>query len=68
MAPIVWRVPWSDEVRERLVTFENPTGDITNSDLDMAVELLSWLVLEAIVSTRYTHVGECSDNFATIAW
>ena len=68
MAPIVWRVPWPPEIRARLVTFNNPTGDITNSDLEMAAEVLGWLVLEAVVETRHTHVGVCSDNSATVAW
>ena len=67
MAPIVWRVPWPPEIRTWLVTFENPTGDITNSDLEMAAEVLSWLVLEAVMSNRHTHVRVCSDNSATVA-
>ena len=33
LAPIVWRIKWTDEVRRRLVNFANPTGNITNSDL-----------------------------------
>ena len=68
LAPIVWRVRWPKEVRERLVTFANPDGDITNSDLEMAAELLGWIVLEASVDTRHAHVGVCSDNSATVAW
>ena len=62
IAPVVWRVEWPQEVRDRLVTFENPAGDITNSDLEMATEVLGWLVLEAVVPTRHAHVGVCSDN------
>jgi hypothetical protein len=68
IAPIVWRVPWPKEVRDRLVTQDNMSGDITNSDLEMAAEILGWLVLEAVVSTRHAHVGMCSDNSATVAW
>ena len=68
MAPIVWRVEWPREVRDRLVTFDNPKGDITNSDLEMAAELLGWLVLEGVVCTRWTHAGCCSDNSATVSW
>ena len=68
MAPIVWRVEWPQEVKDRLVTFDNPDGDITNSDLEMAAEILGWLVLEAVVETRRIHVGICSDNSATVAW
>ena len=68
LAPIVWRVQWPKEVRDRLVTFENPEGDITNSDLEMAAEVLGLLVLEANVCLRWIHVGCCSDNSATVAW
>ena len=32
----VWRAPFLLEVQERLVTVENPDGDITNSDLEQA--------------------------------
>ena len=50
IAPIVWRLEWPQEMRDRLVTFANPSGDITNSDLEMAAEVLGWLVLEAVVA------------------
>ena len=68
MAPIVWRVKFLPEVAARLVTEDNPAGDITNSYLEMVAEVLVWLVLEANVCTRFTHVGGCSDNSATVAW
>ncbi|KAL7530548.1 hypothetical protein ACHAWF_007729 [Thalassiosira exigua] len=46
LAPIVWRLKWPQEVVDRLVTGDNPDGDIdTNSDLEMAAEVLGWLVL-----------------------
>ena len=54
IAPIVWRVKWPREVVDRLVTDKNPAGDITNSDLEMAAEVLGFLVLEASVPTRHT--------------
>lgn len=40
IAPTVWRVQWPKEVVARLVTDANPPGDITNSDLEMAAEVL----------------------------
>lgn len=69
LAPIVWRVPWPPEIVARLVTDRNPDGDITNSDLEMAAEVLGWLVLEACTDTlHWKHVGVCSDNSPTVAW
>ena len=64
----MWRVKWPQKVKDALVTWENPGGKITNSDLEMAAELLGWLVLEANVPLRHEHVGLCSDNFATVSW
>ena len=68
LAPVVWRVKWPQDVRDALITWDNPNGKITNSDLEMAAELLGWLVLESIVPLRHEHVGLCSDNSATVAW
>ena len=51
------------------MTFENPAGTITNSDLEMAGVLLLWLVMEAMVpSLRHEHVALLSDNSPTIGW
>ena len=60
------QVPWPTKVRVRLVNFDNPTGNIKNYDLEMAAEVLSWLVLEALVSTQYIHVGLYSDSLSTV--
>ena len=68
LAPIIWRIKWPDEVRRRIVTLAKPTGDITNSDLEMAAEVLGWLVLEEVVPTRWIHAGVCSENSATVSW
>ena len=57
LAPIVWRIKWPDEVRRRLVTFTTPTGNIANLDLEMAAEVLGWLLLEGVVPTRWIHAG-----------
>ncbi len=64
----MWRVEWLQEIRDRLVTDDKPDGDITNLDLEMAAEVLGWLVLEAIVPTKHKHVGMCSDNSLMVAW
>ena len=65
---MVWRLQWPQEIKDALLTWENPKGTITNSDLEMAAELLGWLVLEGNVSLKHEHVGLCSDNSATVSW
>ena len=34
--PFVWRHPFDDDIQDDLITFENPDGTITNSDLEQA--------------------------------
>ena len=36
LEPIVWRVEWPKDVQELMVSEDNPTGTITNSDLECA--------------------------------
>ena len=38
--PIVWRYRWPQDIIDSLVTEDNPTGTITNSDLELAGGLL----------------------------
>ena len=33
--PIVWRVPYPQDIVDHLVTYKNPGGDINNSDLEL---------------------------------
>jgi hypothetical protein len=37
--PLLWRSPFSREVQSRLITFSNPAGTITNSDLELAASV-----------------------------
>ena len=67
--PIVWRVEFPHDIRDRLVSESNPTGDITNSDLELAGLVLHWLVLEYVVDDlRHKHVAMYCDNTPTVAW
>ncbi len=42
----VFRCEWPEGIRAVVRSFRNPTGSITNSDLEMAGMLLLWLVIE----------------------
>ena len=67
-APVIWRLRWPQEVIDRLVTSDNPNGDITNSDLELAGGLLH---LEAICQTfdvRERTVLSKTDNLNTLFW
>jgi hypothetical protein len=38
--PILWRAGFPERISSRLVSFNNPSGTITNSDLELAAEIL----------------------------
>ena len=70
LKPYVWRMQWPDDITKRLVSFSNPKGDITNSDLEMAGVLLAWLVLEQLapISLQHSTVGIFCDNTPAVSW
>jgi hypothetical protein len=39
---------WPEYIRKEIKSFRNPTGSITNSDLEMAGMILLWLVIESV--------------------
>ena len=57
LAPVVWRVQWPDDIRQQVVSFDNPSGTLTNSDLEMAGMVLHYLVLEHLVALKHVHIA-----------
>jgi len=67
--PTVFRYEWPDYIKKELVSFKNPRGTITNSDLEMAGLLFTWLVMEAVCGeSREQRVAVFSDNDPTVSW
>ena len=67
--PTVFRFEWPEEIKEQLQTEENPTGKITNSDLEMAGLIFVWLMIEHVVQDlKHKHVVLLSDNSPSVAW
>ena len=68
-SPTVFRLEWPEDIRQDIVSERNPSGSITNSDLEMAGLLLLWLVMEAVCpSLDGAHVALFSDNSPTVHW
>jgi hypothetical protein len=44
--PIVWRLEFPDSIASQVVLDSNPTGTLTNSDLELAAALLHYMVLQ----------------------
>ena len=67
--PTVFRLQWPPDISNALVSFENPQGTITNSDLEMAGVLLLWLCLEGVApDLAHKHVALFSDNSPSVSW
>lgn len=63
-----WRVEWPTDIGESVISLANPSGTITNSDLEMATVLFLFLVLEHLVSLKHVHVAAWCDTMPTVSW
>jgi hypothetical protein len=69
LAPSVWRVQWPADITAQVVSFANPTGKLTNSDLELAGVVLQESALEVQVgSLARAHLGIGCDNSPAVAW
>jgi hypothetical protein len=58
------------DVGKRLVTTNNPSSDITNSNLEMAGVLFRWLILEQVepIKLQHANTGIFCNNKPTVLW
>lgn len=65
---IVWREPYPEAVKSEVISDSNPTGKLTNSDLELEGTVLHHLVLgkTAKVDGETTYTG--CDNTPAVAW
>ena len=66
--PLLWRQPFPPDVQRELVSFSNPQGSITNSDLELCGNIAHHDVITAIASVRERTVATLSDNVASVYW
>ena len=66
--PILWRYKWPQHIVERLVTEHNPSGTISNSDLELAGGLLHLDVLCQCYDVRERTILSKGDNLSTTFW
>eukprot|EP00957_Ditylum_brightwellii_P115641 8820854-Ditylum_brightwellii.AAC.1 len=66
---LVWHVKWDEEIKQRLITPDNKTGDITMNNLELAGLVLGWLVLELHTTTlKHHHAGMFCNNTSAVSW
>lgn len=66
--PVLWRLEWPQWVRDRLVTADNPSGTISNSDLELAGGLLHLDCIAHTFDVRERTVLSKGDNLNTTFW
>ncbi len=65
---VLWQAPFSTEICHQLVSADNPTGMITNSDLELLGAIAHQAVLAATMSIAESTNALLNDNTATIHW
>jgi len=66
-APILWRAPFPTAVQTRLVSFANPHGDLTNSNLEQAGVLVQADVATEQYDLRELTLATLCDNTAAVS-
>ena len=67
--PTVFRFEWPNDIKADLNTEKNPTGSITNSDLECAGLLMLFLIMEDVCEFKSgSHAALFSDNQPTFSW
>ena len=66
--PVLWRIEWPEYITRRLVSSDNPTGTITNSDLELAGGLIHLEALTQTFDIRERTVVSKGDNLNTTFW
>ena len=67
--PTVFRGAWPPDIKNELVSENNPKGSISISDLEMAGFLLLWFVNEAVSpNLQEQSIALLSDNSPSVSW
>jgi hypothetical protein len=66
--PVVWRLPFPADVQAKLASADNPSGTITNSDLELAATIIQHDVTCQLYDTRERTIHTSTDNRAAQAW
>jgi hypothetical protein len=66
--PIVWRARFPERISQDLVSFQNPHGSITNSDLELAGGVINDEAAAQCFNIRERTTKASTDNLATMYW
>ena len=68
LRPILWRYKFPEDISSQLVSWENPKGKITNSDLELAGILGHNMVLAQLTDLSELTTATGTDNLPALSW
>ena len=68
LRPLLWRAKFPDHIRARLVSTDNPNGDITNSHLELAGLLAQQDIIAQEVNLHGRTIVPLGDNIPMVVW
>ena len=66
--PYVWLAPFPSSGQQALVSTDNPSGSITNSDLELVGTIAHEATLAVVHDLRHCTIATFSDNTPAVAW
>jgi hypothetical protein len=66
--PLLWTARLDPEIVKKLISFFNPRGTVTNSDLELAADLVQHDMAAQAFDIQERTISSGSDNKPTIAW
>ena len=66
--PLLWRAPFPNDISKQLVSFDNPHGSLTNSDLELAGTVMHHDVLTSKFDVAQRTICTLTDNTPALAW
>ena len=67
--PILWQVRFSEEIQKQLVSFNKPTGSVTNSDLELSgVIAHKDIIVQALPPSPHLSTCAFSNNTPVVSW
>jgi hypothetical protein len=69
MPPVVWQIPFPPDIATEIVSPQHPHGRVTNSNLELAAEVLAVGILHAKAPiVKHEPIGTLCNNTLTVSW
>ena len=68
LSSVIWHMQWPNGIHQSIISFQNSSGSISNSDLEMAGMLLHYLAPEHLAIFQHIHMAAWCDNTPIVSW